>query len=451
MNKFYFILLSFIVAFSAMSMAAEYTEPEYTCDKYDSGDKKGQDKAFEDFTDSYVETITLTNGDNTKEWKHNGTRVFWNVMENMTMDAQAGETISAHFVSYSLGEYDEINVKQDLRYTAVVLAIDWNADGTFEYAQKIVGNTPPTHNVGGNMDVLDFTYDIEVPSDANAGTARVRFNYTNAWFGDKTANDFINTCKEGIVYDFDINIVPKSVENFAITITPNENADIVVKNGENEVISGDPVAEGTTLTVEATPHEGYRLVSIMAGEEDITSTKSFTVKEETTITVTVEEIEYVTVSYSVTGDEESLENIELYDSENNLISNGSEIELGSQYTIIIYPKDKATKVSVTLNGDELDLVYDDELEAYSYSETADADQTFIIEVTGEGSGIENANVSGLYYNAPEQVIYANNAKVTVYDMTGRVVLVNEGNTSVSHLADGIYTAVVDGKALKFNK
>lgn len=444
MNKFYLILSSFIIAFSAIGMAAEYSEPTFTAD---------DNKSFDDvkFKDTYVQSIELKNGDVTKNWEYPGTRTFWNVLSDMTMDARAGETISAHFVAYSLGEYSEGTVKQDLRFTAVVLAIDWDGDGTFESVQKIAGNTPPSHNVGGNMDVLDLNYDITVPQDAKAGTARVRFNYTNAWFGDKSANDFVDTCKEGVVYDFDINIRPKVVESFAITITPNENADILVMNGEYEVWSGDPVAEGTKLTVEVTPHEGYRLVSILAGEEDITTTKEFVVKGKTTISATVEAIPYVTVSYSVTGDTENIEKVEFYDVNSNLLESGSKIEQGSEYTILVYPKDVASELNVTLNGDELNMLYDEELKAYYYISTADSDLEFVIEAKSKETGIESANAPAFYYNSAEQVIYTNNAEVTVYDMSGRVVLVNEGNTSVTHLADGVYTAVAEGKAVKFCK
>lgn len=449
MNKFYTTLSSFLIAFSAIGMAAEYSEPTYICDKYDSGDKKGQDKVFEDFTDSYVETITLTNGSQEKTWNHPGTRTFWNVLSDMTMDAKGGETITAHFVAYSLGEYSESTVKQDLRFTAVVLAIDWDGDGTFEYAQKIVGNTPPTHNVGGNMDVLDFTYDIQVPEDVQAGTARVRFNYTNAWFGDKTANDFVNTCKEGIIYDFDVNVSPKVVENFAITITPNENADIVVKNGDTPINSGDEVAEGTKLSVEVTPHENFKLVSIMAGETDITEAKEFTVQEATTISVTVKEVVYSTVSYTIDGDETNIKAVEIYD-DNDIIENNTKLEDGSNYYVYIYPKDETVEITATLNGENIDLVYEEDLSVYYYEGVVEGDQTIVIKVPGEGTGVESVEVASVYYNAAEQVLYAN-GKVTVYDMTGRVVLVNEGNTSVAHLADGIYTAVVNGKAVKFNK
>lgn len=449
MNKFYTTLLS--IAFSATAMA-QYTEPTFTADN---------NKPFSDskFKDTYVESIELTNGDVIKTWKYSEPRTFWNVLSDMTMDAKGGETISAHFIAHNLGNYDEKNVKQDLRFTAVVLAIDWNGDGTFEYAQKIIGDVPPKNNVGGNMDVLDFTYDIQVPEDVQAGTARVRFNYTNAWLQDvapkqpETIEQYtqrgINTCKEGIVYDFDINITPKVVQNFAIKITPNENADIVVKNGDTPINSGDEVAEGTKLSVEVTPHANFKLVSIMAGETDITEAKEFTVQEATTISVTVKEVVYSTVSYTIDGDETNIKAVEIYD-DNDIIENNTKLEDGSNYYVYIYPKDATIEITATLNGENIDLVYEEDLSVYYYEGVVEGDQTIVIKVPGEGTGVESVEAASVYYNSAEQVLYAN-GKVTVYDMTGRVVLVNEGNTSVAHLADGIYTAVVNGKAVKFNK
>ncbi len=449
MNKFYTTLLS--IAFSATAMA-QYTEPTFTADN---------NKPFSDskFKDTYVESIELTNGDITKNWEYSEPRTFWNVLSDMTMDAKGGETITAHFVAHSLGEYSEGTVKQDLRFTAVVLAIDWDGDGSFEFAQKIVGNTPPTNNVGGNMDVLDFQYDIKVPEDVKTGTARVRFNYTNAWLQkvneqeesiEQYTQRAINTCKEGIVYDFDINVTPKVVQNFAITITPNENADIVVKNGDTPINSGDEVAEGTKLSVEVTPHENFKLVSIMAGETDITEAKEFTVQEATTISVTVKEVVYSTVSYTIDGDETNIKSVELYDDAGDEINNNTKLEDGSNYYVYIYPKDETVEITATLNGENIDLVYEEDLSVYYYEGVVEGNQTIVIKVPGEGTGVESVEVASVYYNSAEQVLYAN-GKVTVYDMTGRVVLVNEGNTSVAHLTDGIYTAVVNGKAVKFNK
>lgn len=209
-------------------------EPEYTCEKNNDGTEKNP---FSKYTDSYVETITLENGEQSKEWRHSNPRVFWNVLSNMEMTAKIGETINTHFVAHNLGAYNESQVLQDLRFTAVVLAIDWNGDGTFEYVEKIKGNTDPTNNIGGNANpeegdgyVMDYTYAITVPETAVAGKkARVRFNYTNAWFGDKTAADFATVCKEGIVYDFDIVIeeteplVNRTLKTIKTTLGGDEN------------------------------------------------------------------------------------------------------------------------------------------------------------------------------------------------------------------------------------
>lgn len=444
MNKFYFTLLNLLFVFSAFGMAADYTEPTYT---HDEGKNE-----FDSMTDTYVETITLTNGDQEKTWNYAAPRVFWNVLSDMTMDAEGGETISAHFVAHSLGEYSETNVLQDLRFTAVVLAIDWNGDGTFEYAEKIKGNTPPAHNVGGNMDVLDFTYDIVVPDDVQTGTARVRFNFTNAWFGTSTAADFVNTCKEGIVYDFDVNLTPKVIEYFTVNVEDNANVEsVVLKDGDAIVESGAQVEEGTELSIEVTPAEGYRVTDIKVNGTSVLSSMKFTVETETKVVVEVEAIQYSVISYTVEGDEENLDKVELYDSLHSPIANNSKLESGSEYAIYIYPVDASIEVSATLNGETLLLSYDNLENTWYYEGTADSDQTIVITVSGEGSGLESVSSENVYYNSEEQTLYTDNSNVVVYDLSGRTVLSGEGNVSVSGLEDGVYTAVIGNAVLKFAK
>lgn len=125
-----------------------------------------------------------------------------------------------------------------------------------------------------------------------------------------------------------------------------------------------------------------------------------------------------------------------------------------------------TEVNGTVNkGDVITVTYEnnegfifESIEVTGATKVEETDNEYTVEdnvkVTvrfrEETSSIGTVEVASVYYNAAEQVLYAN-SKVTVYDMTGCVVLVNEGNTSVAHLADGIYTAVVNGKAVKFNK
>lgn len=449
MNKFYVILSSFIFAFSAMGMAATYTEPTFTAD---------ENKSFTDskFADSYVETITLTNGDQTKTWNYQAPRVFWNVLTTMTMDAKVGETISARFVAHSLGEYSESTVKQDLRYTAVVLAIDWNGDGTFESVQKIVGNTPPSHNVGGNMDVLDFTYDIVVPDDVQVGTARVRFNYTNAWFGDNgTAADFVTTCKEGIVYDFDVNVAPKVVQNYVVTVTPNEHAQISLLKGTETVASGSEVPEGTELTVNVVPDDGWKVTSIKANEVNITDSRTFVVNGATTVSVEVVEMQSGLVSYSIVGDQSYLgdKGVELYDGDGNLVENNRKWEEGSAYYIYVYVKDNTTQVLVTLNtlSVELEKYEDTDVIAYYYEGIVEGDQNLVITLPGGTSGLEPVVEAIAHYNPGQQMLCTNGSSVLIYDLSGRLLLSGSGNVSVSELADGFYAAVVDGRTIKFKK
>lgn len=457
MNKFYVILSSFIFAFSAMGMAVTYTAPTFTAD---------DGKTFTDskFANTYVETITLTNGDQTKTWNYQAPRVFWNVLTTMTMDAKGGETISARFVAHSLGEYSESTVKQDLRYTAVVLAIDWNGDGEFESVQKIKGDTPPAHNVGGNMDVLDFTYDIVVPDDVQVGTARVRFNYTNAWknkIGEEyePLEDYVEraktTCKEGVVYDFDVNVSPKVVQNYVVTVTSNEHAQISLLNGTETVASGSEVPEGTELTVNVVPDDGWKVTSIKANEVNITDSRTFVVNGATTVSVEVVEMQSGLVSYSIVGDQSYLgdKGVELYDGDGNLVENNRKWEEGSAYYIYVYVKDNTTQVLVTLNtlSVELEKYEDTDVIAYYYEGIVEGDQNLVITLPGGTSGLEPVVEAIAHYNPGQQMLCTNGSSVLIYDLSGRLLLSGSGNVSVSELADGFYAAVVDGRTIKFKK
>ena len=77
------------------------------------------------------------------------------------------------------------------------------------------------------------------------------------------------------------------VETFNVTLD--------LKEGGKASITGakdlKAVPKGTKLSVTATPDKGYQLDKILAGKEDITKTKSFTVKENTTVTVSFKKME----------------------------------------------------------------------------------------------------------------------------------------------------------------
>ena len=112
--------------------------------------------------------------------------------------------------------------------------------------------------------------------------------------------------------------------------------DIVIKGWDNL----DEVPEGTELTVEVSPEKGYTLGRLMAGDEDITATKRFTVHSDVVVSATfvlgVEDIlsmplvvyansaeGYITVSGAAQG-----EVIRIYSAEGVML--GSTVSDGSE-------------------------------------------------------------------------------------------------------------------------
>lgn len=260
-------------------------------------------KSFENLTNNYLTDITFTNGEQEKTKTFDAKpATLVTVLDDMKMDAKIGENVSVHLKAKNLGNYNELTEIKDLRYTAVILAIDWNRDGTFESVQKIKGKTPPTHNVGGNANpnekdayVMDFTYDITVGEEAIAGkTARVRVNYTNAWWAGENINNpraLATTCKEGIMYEFDIVVSEGTVTKYNVEVASanDEEGSVSIEGQTGTSVS---VAKGTKLTLKAEANNnfmfdkwtvndkvvGYRHTMEVDVTEDITYTAHFTEK-----------------------------------------------------------------------------------------------------------------------------------------------------------------------------
>lgn len=88
------------------------------------------------------------------------------------------------------------------------------------------------------------------------------------------------SCKEGEI-------------TFKVSAEENAKGTVTIKGADNL----DAVKFGTELTVEAKPNEHYRLLSIMAGDLEITESKTFTVKESVVVkAVFVEETFKVTTA-----------------------------------------------------------------------------------------------------------------------------------------------------------
>lgn len=99
--------------------------------------------------------------------------------------------------------------------------------------------------------------------------------------GTDPDNGYAGSYAEGTYYDLKIN-VKSQIEKYAISINTPENGALVLKNGNAVINSGDEIAEGVVLTIEATPNSGYELKQITLNGTEYKAA-SFTVTEAATL------------------------------------------------------------------------------------------------------------------------------------------------------------------------
>ena len=98
---------------------------------------------------------------------------------------------------------------------------------------------------------------VTIPENAAEGTVYLfRMIFTS--LHDIAYNGSHN---EGTYYDVKIT-VKNNIQKYAINFTAPENGTLSIKNGANAVTPGEEIAEGTILTVSASPNSGYELVSV---------------------------------------------------------------------------------------------------------------------------------------------------------------------------------------------
>ena len=98
-----------------------------------------------------------------------------------------------------------------------------------------------------------------VPASAEEGTVYLlRMMFIG---GTDNVTTYDGSYAEGTYYDVKIT-VKSNIQRYAINFTTPENGTLSIKNGETALTSGTEVAEGTVLTVAATPNSGYELVAV---------------------------------------------------------------------------------------------------------------------------------------------------------------------------------------------
>lgn len=120
---------------------------------------------------------------------------------------------------------------------------------------------------------------VTIPSGASDGD----FYLLRMMFigGTDSDNGYDGAYAEGTYYDVKIN-VKSQIEKYAVNINTPENGSLTVMNGNTAITSGDEIAEGVVLTIEATPNDGYELKQITLNGTEYKAT-SLTVTEAVTL------------------------------------------------------------------------------------------------------------------------------------------------------------------------
>ena len=129
---------------------------------------------------------------------------------------------------------------------------------------------------------------VSIPADAAEGTSYLfrMIYFTLPDNSPSTEADWTynGTYKEVQFYDIKIT-VKNSIQKYAINFTTPENGTLTVKNGETALSSGEEIAEGTLLSVSATPNSGYELMSVTNNGE-IFPNSTFAVSSEMNLAAT---------------------------------------------------------------------------------------------------------------------------------------------------------------------
>lgn len=252
-------------------------------------------------TNTYVETINTTGAakDMTAAFTEQPTDDNIYALIEDKAEVVPGESFTLNLIAKSLGEYSTSTVRQDIRYTCAYIWADWYGLSEWEKVQ-FHGTVPPSHNVGGNYDVLNIAQALTMPADVPVGTeGRIRVIYSSAWSVPGTNSSDQNQGMEaadpnsqyingGIAYDIVVNAVAAPVPTYAVTIAETE------ATVEANVEDLTAVEEGTEVTFTITAPEGKQIASVTYNDETISAnedgTYTITVNADGTLSVTLEYI-----------------------------------------------------------------------------------------------------------------------------------------------------------------
>ena len=252
-------------------------------------------------TNTYVETINTTGAakDMAAAFTEQPTDDNIYALIEDKAEVVPGESFTLNLIAKSLGEYSTSTVRQDIRYTCAYIWADWYGLSEWEKVE-FHGTVPPSHNIGGNYDVLNIAQALTMPADVPVGTeSRIRVIYASAWSVPGTNSSNQNQGMEaadpnsqyingGVAYDIVVNAVAAPVPTYAVTIAETE------ATVEANVEDLTAVEEGTEVTFTITAPEGKQIASETYNDETISAnedgTYTITVNADGTLSVTLEDI-----------------------------------------------------------------------------------------------------------------------------------------------------------------
>ena len=299
-----------------------------------------------------------------------------------------------------------------------------------------------------------------------------------------TDDFFVNWTIDGVevgtetTYEYldeaDVTIQANFISKYVVTVEPNENGKITVKQGETSIATGDRVIEGENITITVKANVRRELKELYVNGENVfaqykaAGSYTLAVTEEVTISAVYgDPICYFTYTCTGNGWIEAWES-DTYDEEAD--SEGT-LELpvspdGYQYaygevvpflsTLAIFPVagEGDELISLSINGEDIEVSEESDIIYYGdfFFDEVEGPVHVIAAFTGEYTGVEDAEVSetSIYSVAGGIVVeVAEAATASIYSIAG--VLVSEQTVSdkaTIAMEKGVYIVKVAEKVAK---
>lgn len=145
-----------------------------------------------------------------------------------------------------------------------------------------------------------------------------------------------------------------TIVKYTVTVVEQENVTVTLKGEDDAPIpSGTSLAEGTVVTVTATPALGYELVEINLNGEKLDG-NTFTVAGESEIKAVVKKTPTGKEKYAVKVLAQSNVSVRLFDESGAIIPSGTLVLEGTTVTVEVRPDEGYELEGIYLNGDKLE-------------------------------------------------------------------------------------------------